>query len=170
MAVACRLPAATLAATIRAKSGGKEDQMPKIPDEVAECVNNALEDGTPCLLGTVSADGTPEISPKGSVLVHNSGTLAYWERSHRGALRNVGANPNVVVYYRNPARAEKLPQGAALRFYGKARIVEDAAEREAIMNKVVKRELDADPGRKGVAVVIALDRITNLRGDEQFAG
>lgn len=144
--------------------------MPKIPEDVAACLNSALEDGTPCLLGTVSAAGTPEISPKGSVLVHDSGTLAYWERSHRGALRNVGANPNVVVYYRNPARAEQLPQGAALRFYGKARIVEDAAEREAIMNKVVKRELDADPGRKGVAVVIAVDRITNLRGDEQYAG
>jgi hypothetical protein len=144
--------------------------MPNIPDEVAECINKALADGTPCLLGTVSADGTPEISPKGSVLVHDSKTLAYWERSHRGALRNVGANPNVVVYYRNPAQAEHLPQGAALRFHGKARVVTDAAEREAIMNKVVQKELDADPGRKGVAVVIAVDRVTNLRGDAQFEG
>ena len=144
--------------------------MPNIPDEVAKCINSALADGTPCLLGTVSAEGTPEISPKGSVLVHDARTLAYWERSHRGALRNVGANADVVVYYRNSAHAENLPQGAALRFYGKARIVEDAAEREAIMNKVVQRELDADPGRKGVAVVIAVDRITNLRGDEQFTG
>ena len=144
--------------------------MPKIPDEVATCINSALADGTPCLLGTVSADGTPEISPKGSVLVHDGKTLAYWERSHRGALRNVGANTNVVVYYRNPAKAEHLPQGAALRFYGKARVVSDAAERETIMNKVVQKELDADPGRKGVAVVIAVDRITNLRGDAQFEG
>ena len=141
--------------------------MPKIPDEVAECIYNALADGTPCLVGTVSADGTPEISPKGSVMAYEGG-LAYWERSHRGALRNVGANPNVVVYYRNPAQAEHLPQGAALRFYGKARIVEDAAEREAIMGRIVQKELDADPGRKGVAVVIAVDRITNLRGDPQF--
>jgi hypothetical protein len=144
--------------------------MPTINDDVKECIDNGLADGTPCLVGTVSAAGTPEISPKGSMLVHDSHTLAYWERSHRGALRNVGANPNVVVYYRNPARAEQLPQGAALRFYGKARIVTDAAEREAIMKKVVQKELDADPGRKGVAVVIAVDRITNLRGDAQFEG
>ena len=34
------------------------------------------------------------------------------------------------------------------------------------MGKVVQRELDADPGRKGAAVIIDLDRITNLRGDQ----
>ena len=36
---------------------------------------------------------------------------------------------------------------------------------DAIMGKVVQKELDADPGRKGSAVIIEIERITNLRGD-----
>ncbi len=34
------------------------------------------------------------------------------------------------------------------------------------MGKVVQRELDADKARTGVAVIIAVDRITNLRGED----
>ena len=34
------------------------------------------------------------------------------------------------------------------------------------MGKVVQRELDADKGRTGVAVIIDVDRITNLRGED----
>jgi predicted pyridoxine 5'-phosphate oxidase superfamily flavin-nucleotide-binding protein len=140
--------------------------MATIKDEWREAINNALADGAPALVGTVSANGQPQISPKGSVLVHDATKLAYWERSLRSALANVRDNPNVVIYFRNPARAAELPQGAALRFYGKARIVESGPEREAVMGKVVKRELDADPGRKGVAVIVDVDRITNLRGED----
>ena len=141
--------------------------MAKIKDEWREAINNALADGTPCLLGTVSENGEPQISPKGSMLVHDENTLAYWERSHRTALRNIRSNARVVVYFRNPGRAEQLPQGAALRFYGTVAMIADAGpEREAVMAKVVKRELDADPGRKGAAVLINVDRVTNLRGEE----
>lgn len=140
--------------------------MATIKKEWWEAINNALADGAACLVGTVSANGDPQISPKGSVLVHDDHTLAYWERSHRSAEKNVKQNNRVVVYFRNPGRAEQLPQGAALRFYGTARVVESGPERDAVMGKVVKRELDADPGRKGAAVLIKVDRITDLRGTE----
>ncbi|MGE0744264.1 MAG: pyridoxamine 5'-phosphate oxidase family protein [Rhodospirillales bacterium] len=140
--------------------------MATIKDEWRDAINNALADGAAALVGSVSADGTPQISPKGSVLVQSPTQLAYWERSLRSALANVRANPKVVIYFRNPERAAELPQGAALRFYGTARIVESGPEREAVMGKVVKRELDADPGRKGVAVIVDVNRITNLRGED----
>ena len=140
--------------------------MATINEEWWDAINSSLADGTPCLVGTVSGDGHPQISPKGSVLVHDAGSLAFWERSKRTALANVQANPNVVVYYRNPEKAEQLPQGACLRFYGTCRVVEDGPEREAVIGKVVQRELDADKGRTGVAVIIDVDRITNLRGED----
>lgn len=141
--------------------------MPKISNDVKAMIDNALADEAPCLVGTVSAEGRPEISPKGSVLVLDEQTLAYWERSKRSALKNVRANPNVVVYYRNPARAEKLPRGAALRFYGAAEVHTDGEVRDRVMAKVVEPELKADPDRIGVAVVVKLDRITDLRGEDQ---
>ncbi len=140
--------------------------MATINEDWWDAINSGLEDGTPCLLGTVSKDGQPQISPKGSMLVHDAGRLAYWERSKRSALANIRGNQRVVVYFRNPGKAEQLPQGACLRFYGTCRVVEDGPEREAVMGKVVQRELDADKGRTGVAVIIDVDRITNLRGED----
>jgi predicted pyridoxine 5'-phosphate oxidase superfamily flavin-nucleotide-binding protein len=140
--------------------------MATIKDEWKDAINNALADGAPCLVGTVSEDGQPQISPKGSVLVHDSQHLAYWERSFRTASANVRKNSKIVIYFRNPARAEQLPQGATLRFYGTPRVVESGPERDAVMAKVVKRELDADPGRKGAAVIVAINRITDLRGND----
>jgi hypothetical protein len=140
--------------------------MATINEEWWDAINSSLADGTPCLLGTVSGDGHPQISPKGSMLVHDAGSLAFWERSKRTALANIQANKNAVVYYRNPEKADQLPQGACLRFYGTCRVVEDGPEREAVMGKVVQRELDADKGRTGVAVIIDVDRITNLRGED----
>ena len=44
--------------------------MAEINEKYKEPVENGLEDGTPCLLGTVSADDRPEIGPKGSVIVY----------------------------------------------------------------------------------------------------
>jgi hypothetical protein len=140
--------------------------MATIKDEWKDAINNSLADGAPCLVGTVSEDGQPQISPKGSVLVHDSQRLAYWERSRRTALTNVSKGSKVVIFFRNPGRAEQLPQGATLRFYGTARVVESGPERDAVMAKVVKRELDADPGRKGAAVIVDVHRITDLRGNE----
>ncbi len=140
--------------------------MATIKEEWWEAINSGLADGTPCLLGTVSGDGQPQISPKGSMLVHDANTLAYWERSKRTALANIQGNQRVVVFFRNPGKAEQLPQGACLRFYGTCRVVDSGPEREAVMGKVVQRELDADKGLTGVAVIIALDRITNLRGED----
>ncbi len=140
--------------------------MAEIKENYKEPLNNALDDGTPCLVGTVSSDGQPEISPKGSVVVYDKETVAYWERSHRGAASNIRANPHVVIYYRNPARAESLPQGAALRLYGTASIVGDDATKNAIYDMIPEREQKADAGRKGYAVLVKVDRVTNLRGDD----
>jgi len=140
--------------------------MAEIKGDYNEPLNNALEDGTPCLVGTVSADNRPEISPKGSVVVFDAQHIAYWERSHRGASTNLKANPRIVIYYRNPARAESLPQGAALRLYGTASAVTDDALNKAIYDMIPEREQKADSGRKGHAVMVSIDRITNLRGDD----
>ena len=140
--------------------------MAQINSDYTSPLENALEDGTPCLVGTVSSDNRPEISPKGSIIVYDSEHLAYWERSHRGAASNVAANNRVVVYYRNPDHAESLPQGAALRLYGTASAVSDDEVNQQIYDRIPEREQKADSGRKGHAVMIAVDRITNLRGDD----
>lgn len=139
--------------------------MIKMTDDMRRLLDLALSDGTACLVGTASKDGHPQISPKGSVAVYDDETLSYWERSFRSSYGVLTENPNVVVYYRNGARAGEMPyRGAALRFHGVARIAKDGPERDRAWDITVKAEQEKDPEKKGVAVLIRVDLIEELSG------
>ena len=49
-----------------------------LDDEIRQLIDAALEEGVCCILGTASPEGRPQISMKGSVLVFDRETLAYW--------------------------------------------------------------------------------------------
>ena len=132
--------------------------MIKLTDQMRELINPALEKGTPCLVATVSADGTPNVGYKGSVMVFDDESLAYWERTRQGTLSNVEKNPNVMVLFRDPATR------AAWRFVGKATIHKDGSLREQVMAQTVKAELDRDPERKGYAVIVKVDKVLGITG------
>src|SRR3954453_9116330 len=97
--------------------------MIKITPVIKDLLDKALADGTPCLIGTESKNGHPQISPKGSVAVFSDDTLCYWERSHRSSQARLGENANGVVYSPNPARKENPSLAGSIRFHGKARVV-----------------------------------------------
>ena len=128
-------------------------------------IDSAQADGVVCMLGTASADGAPQISPKGSMMVFDGGRLAYWERSARTALENLRANPRVVVYYRNSAKTERFPRGAVWRCYGRATVLTEGEQRDQVFERIVPAERDKDPDRKGAAVLIMVERITDLGGN-----
>ena len=71
-----------------------------ISQKIRGLVDNAWVDGYPCLLATAGPDG-PNISPKGSMLVYDDDHLAYWERSKKQALANLGSDRRVCVMYPN---------------------------------------------------------------------
>ena len=132
---------------------------------MADLLDKALADGVPCLVGTASKDGRPQISPKGSVAVLDPKTLCYWERSFRSSLDHLKANPRVVVYYRNAARAAEMPfKGASLRFHGAARVVDSGPARDAVWAKIIPAEQGKDPEKKGVGIMIDVDLIEELSG------
>jgi len=133
--------------------------MINIDDEMRGLIDNCLRDGYPCMVGTSTKDGHPQISMKGSVLVYDHESLAYWERSKRSALENVGENPHVVILYRNTDKRINW------RFYGTATVHGDGPVREDVMSRTVQAELDRDPDRAGVAVVVRLDKIAELTGN-----
>lgn len=132
--------------------------MIKITDDIRNLIEPALANGCPCILATVSGAGEPDIGYKGSVIAFNDDTLAYWERTRRVHLKNVQENPNVIVLFRD-AKTK-----VAFRFHGKAEIHEKDAIWEQVMARTVKEELDKDPERKGAAVLIKLDKVTNMGG------
>lgn len=133
--------------------------MIEMTGEMKELLGSALADRMSCLVGTASKDGRPQISPKGSVMVFDKESLAYWERSLRTALHNVGENPHVVIYYNNSETRVRW------RFYGTATVHESGPIREEVMSRTVQPELDRDPERKGVAVVVKVDLINDLGGN-----
>ena len=129
-----------------------------IEGEMREMLNSALADSMVCLVGTASKDGQPQISMKGSVSVYDDETLAYWERSLRSALENVSENPKVVIFYRNPEKRINW------RFQGIATAYESGEIREKVKGQTPQPELDRDPDDKGVAILVKVDRITDLGG------
>jgi predicted pyridoxine 5'-phosphate oxidase superfamily flavin-nucleotide-binding protein len=132
--------------------------MIKLTDQMRNEIDPALANGCPCIVATVSSDGVPNAGYKGSVMVFDDTSLAYWERTYQGTLSNVEANPHVMVVFRNPATR------AAWRFVGQATIHKDGPLRDQVMARTVPAELDRDPERKGFAVVIAVDKVLPLSG------
>lgn len=132
--------------------------MIELTDQMSELVNNALANGCPCILATASSGGEPDIGYKGSMMVFDKESLAYWERTRRQHLKNVSENPKVVVLFRDAKTRVNF------RFHGTATVHQDGSLRDRVMARVVKDELDKDPERKGAAVVIRVDKVTNLGG------
>ena len=132
--------------------------MINLTDDMRNMIDPALANGSPCILASVSAEGEPDIGYKGSMMVFDNESLAYWERTRRQHLKNVKENPKVVVLFRDTKTRVNW------RFHGTATLHEQGALRDQVMARTVKDEIDKDPERKGAAVIIRVDRVTNLAG------
>ena len=132
--------------------------MIEITEQMKELVNRNHADGWDCTIGTVDKNGQPQLSLKGSVMVYDSETLAYWERAKRTALENVVENPKITVLYNN------MTDRIRWRLYGMAEVHESGFVREDVMSRIVDAELERDPERLGVAVLIKVNRISELSG------
>ena len=112
----------------------------------------------PAPWGHLTKTSKPQLSLNGSAIVFDSETLAYWEREKRSALENVAENPKVVVLYNN------MDDKIRWRFYGTAESHESGAIRDEVMARTVQGELDRDPDRLGVAVLVRVNKIAALSG------
>ena len=125
----------------------------------AERLEAAIADGTYCLVATNGTDGIPDVGFKGSMMVFNEEHLAYWERVRGQMLANVVAGSGAAVLYYNRERRSHV------RFFGRnATVHAEGDVREAVMARTPQLELDRDPERKGVAVLI---RIVLLAREER---
>ena len=140
-----------------------------IDDKIKSLIDNAWTDGFPCLLGTTGRNG-PNISPKGSMLVFDDQHLAYWERSKKAALENLGQDRRVVVMYANfPAQREKRMEVGFLRFWGTAELHESGPVHDAIFARLTKREQEHVGADTGIGVLIKIERAIDLHGKNLLA-
>jgi pyridoxine/pyridoxamine 5'-phosphate oxidase len=130
----------------------------ELTDEIREHINGALMAGNPMIVASVDAAGRPRLSYRGSTQVFSADQLGFWARNAEGStMESIATNPNVALMYRHPA------QRVFLQFTGRARVVE-GAERDRVYDLSPEFEQKADPERKGVAVVIDLDKVEGVLG------
>ena len=67
--------------------------MIQLTDNMKRLVNNAREDGFPCIVATSSPDGTPNAGYIGTVLAVDDSTFIYRDRTRRMPLEHLEENP-----------------------------------------------------------------------------
>lgn len=144
--------------------------MAKIPQALHAYINSAFPQNV-CLLGTVTADGFANISPRGSVQVVDGDTIGLWDRGGRASSTALVDGAKLMVYFRNSALGAVarggnglLPAGGVARFFGTAELHRSGPAYEQVWNNMVQQERDSDPQKKGFAVLIRVARAEDLRG------
>ena len=128
--------------------------MIELTDDMKQSLSTALTDRAPVIVAYTDADGQPSISFRGTVQAFSDTQLAIWARNPDGGLpKAIGTNPKLALLYRNMAERK------GWQFQGRGRITTDQAERDTIYDNSPERERDSDPDRKGIAIIVDLDRV-----------
>jgi hypothetical protein len=144
----------------------KEREVGKIPEVLWEHINTAFPANV-CLIGMTLPNGFTQVTPKGSTMVWDSDTMAYWDRGSGTTHDHVKDGTKVTVYFRKGELREAgvLPAGGIARFYGTAKLYDEGPIREEVWDRMVQPEKDRDPDKLGRAVLIQIERAEDLRGD-----
>jgi hypothetical protein len=120
---------------------------------IAGAVDGALGRGHPLAIAYAAEDGSPAISFRGSTQVYSGDQLAIWARkADSGIAAAIAKNPSVALVFLDP---EADPRYLSIR--GRAHL--DPAANDKVYSSMLQGERDADPDRKGVAVVIDVDSV-----------
>jgi hypothetical protein len=131
---------------------------PALTPEISALISGALDTGNVLLLAAVDRNSKPVLSFRGSTSVFSDMQLSFWARNAEGGtLEAIEHNPHVAFMY----RSQSVP---LLQFIGRARITDDAAERDRAFTLSHEKERSRDPERKGRAVIVDLDEVKGVLG------
>lgn len=126
-----------------------------LSDEIKQQVNGAHENGTPIVWAYINADGTPVLTFRGSTQAYSDDQLAIWNRDPTGGMtKAIASNPKLGGFFRSATN------GMIYQFAGRARIDESA--NDVVYANAPEPERNADARKRGVAVIIDLDRVESL--------
>ena len=120
--------------------------MAALPDDAREVVLRVRLG----FVATVNADGSPNVSPKGTVTVWDDRHLAFADIRSPGTIANLRRDPRVEVNVVDPFTRK------CFRFRGTARVLEDGPEYEALRRfyETDPRGIGGEAGRDIRAVVL----------------
>ena len=134
--------------------------MIQLTDEMKRLVNNAREDGFPCIVATASADGTPNAGYIGTVLTVDDSTFVYRDRTRRQPLEHIEENAKVIVLFRNAT------VDAGWKFRCTASVARQGDAYDDYTRRLAESGLISDPEMEGAAIVILqVDQVLTLFGE-----
>jgi hypothetical protein len=119
-----------------------------------------------CTVGTVLPDGYVQISPRGSVQVHDDDHISLWERGRGSTTTHMREGSKVTVYFSNYdlMASGVLPIAGIARLYGTASIHKSGPVYDEVWQRLIQPEKDRDPDKGGWAVLIKIERAEDLLG------
>jgi hypothetical protein len=139
--------------------------MPGIPRALHSHINTAFPNDV-CLLSTVLPNGYAQVTPRGITQVFDDQHISLWERGRGSTAENLTDGTKVTIFFRKPQRRadDVLPKGGIACFYGTARLFKTGPVYEEVWTRLIQPEKDRDPGKRGFAVLIAVERAEELDG------
>ena len=138
----------------------------KLTPEMKQSINNAFTSGMPIMVAYVDEEGQPSLSFRGSTQAYSDNQLAIWVRNPEGGLlKSLQKNPRVTLMFRNPG-----PEGRAMmQFRGKARVDNSDQVRDTVYNNAPEPERNADRDKKGIPIIIDLERVDGFAPGARIA-
>jgi hypothetical protein len=136
----------------------------QLTDEIKAQIKGAFDPEriTAMIVAYVDDKGVPHMSFRGTAQAYSDDQLAVWNRDREGGMvKAIASNPNVGAFFRSASN------GMIYQFSGRARVDENA--NDTVYNNSPVEEQNGDPRRKGVAIIIDLDRVDGLGIGGRFA-
>ena len=95
---------------------------------ISEEIKNFVNSQKLGYVATVSKDGTPNLSPKGTIVVMNESTLAFADIRSPQTIQNLQDNPSVEINVVDPF------QRLGYRFKGEGKIINEGSEFDKILD------------------------------------
>lgn len=135
-----------------------------LSDTLKTLIRNAWDDGYPCLVATSGPNG-PNITPKGSMVVYDDAHLAWWERSKRAVLENLGHDKRVCIIYANfKAQRDGVLESGFIRFFGTVELHEQGPVHDKIFSLLLPREQTHVGADTGIGALVKLEKVVDVRG------
>ena len=106
-------------------------------------------------VATVSKDGTPNLSPKGTIAVIDESTLVFADIRSPQTMQNLNENPSVEINVVDPF------QRAGYRFKGDGKIINNGSEFEKILEYYVKTGVKSKINAVVIVDVKSMSEITS---------
>jgi hypothetical protein len=127
----------------------------ELDGDMRDAIGTAFESRNVVTVAYNGEDGWPHVSRRGSTQVFGPQQLAIWVRKRDdGLAKAVETRPQVTLFY-----LDLVERGVVYTFYGRGWVSTDPAVNDQVWTATPEREQAQDPERKGVALVVDLDRI-----------